>query len=70
MFSIRSSKSDFPKRTGKKFKVIINSGGGVFGYIISNFMSYINYDLYSKADLIAGTSIGGILTLAICQQTF
>lgn len=68
MFSIRSSKSDFPKRTGKKFKVIINSGGGVFGYIISNFMSYINYDLYSKVDLIAGTSIGGILTLAYSIQ--
>ena len=69
MFSVKSSKNDFPKRSGKKFKVIINSGGGVFGYIISNFMSYLDFDLYSKVDLIAGTSIGGILTLAYSLQS-
>jgi patatin-like phospholipase/acyl hydrolase len=66
MFTVRSSKEDFPKNTGKKYKVIINAGGGLFGYIITNFMSYLDFDLYSKVDVVAGSSIGGILTLAYC----
>ena len=41
-------------------------GGGLFGYVITNFMSYLDFDLYSKVDCVAGTSIGGILTLAYC----
>lgn len=39
---------------------------GLFGYIITNFMSYLDFDLYSKVDVVAGSSIGGILTLAYC----
>lgn len=66
MFTIKSTKEDFPKSTGKKYKVLINAGGGLFGYVITNFMSYLNFDLYSKVDCVAGTSIGGILTLAYC----
>ena len=63
MFTIKSSSEDFPTRTGKRFKVVINQGGGIFGYIITNFMSYLDFDLYSKIDLAAGTSIGGILSM-------
>lgn len=66
MFSIKSSINDFPKSNGKKYKVLINAGGGLFGYVITNFMSYLDFDLYSKLDCVAGTSIGGILTLAYC----
>jgi patatin-like phospholipase/acyl hydrolase len=29
-------------------------------------MSYLDFDLYSKVDVVAGSSIGGILTLAYC----
>ncbi len=64
MFSISAKKEDFPKSDKKHYKVIINQGGGVFGYIITNFMSFLDYDLYKKIDLAAGTSIGGILSLA------
>ena len=66
MFTIKTSTSDFPNSTGKKYKVLINAGGGLFGYVITNFMSYLDFDLYSKVDCVAGTSIGGILTLAYC----
>lgn len=66
MFTVRSTKENFPDNKGKKYKVIINAGGGLFGYIITNFMSYLDFDLYSKVDVVAGTSIGGILTLAYC----
>ena len=66
MFSISSGRGDFPSPTGKRMKVIINQGGGVFGYIITNFMSYLDFDLYGKVDVVAGTSVGGILALAYC----
>ena len=66
MFTVKSSNSNFPKNTGKKYKVIINAGGGLFGYVITNFMSYLDFDLYEEVDCVAGTSIGGILTLAYC----
>ena len=69
MYSIQTNKSDFPKNTGKKYKVILNAGGGIFGYVITNFMSYLDFDLYDKVDVVAGTSIGGILTLAYCCTT-
>jgi predicted acylesterase/phospholipase RssA len=64
MFTIKSSQSDFPKNSGKKYKVIINSGGGLFGYIITNFMSYLNFDIRKHINVFAGTSIGGILAIA------
>ena len=66
MFSISSNRKDFPDSAHKKMKVIINQGGGIFGYIITNFMSYLDFDLYEKVDVVAGTSIGGILSLAYC----
>ena len=66
MFSISSNRRDFPKSDHKKMKVIINQGGGIFGYIITNFMSYLDFNLYDKIDVVAGTSIGGILSLAYC----
>lgn len=66
MFSISSNRDDFPKSTHKKMKVIINQGGGIFGYIITNFMSFLDFDLYKKIDVVAGTSIGGILSLVYC----
>ena len=66
MFSISSGRGDFPSPTRKRMKVIINQGGGVFGYIITNFMSYLDFDLYGKVDVVAGTSVGGILALAYC----
>ena len=43
MFTIKSELNDFPKTTGKRYKVIVNAGGGLFGYIITNFMSYLDF---------------------------
>jgi patatin-like phospholipase/acyl hydrolase len=54
---------EFPKYKGKKVKVILNAGGGLFGYVITYLMSHLDFDLYSKIDVAAGSSIGGILTL-------
>lgn len=61
MFSISSSINDFPKKkqlSKKRLKVIVNSGGGLFGYVITNFMRFIDEDVRSKVDVLAGTSIG------------
>lgn len=30
MFTFKTTKENFPKNTGKKYKVIINAGGGLF----------------------------------------
>lgn len=38
MFTLKSDKNDFPKNTGKKYKVLINAGGGLF--------RLCNYKLY------------------------
>lgn len=54
---------EFPKYKGKKVKVILNAGGGLFGYVITYLMSKLDFDLYSKIDVAGGSSIGGILTL-------
>ena len=32
------------------------------GYIITYLMSHLDFDLYSKVDVVSGSSIGGILT--------
>ncbi len=64
MLTVKSTKEDFPKYTGKKLKVLLCAGGGLFGYIITRLMSSLDFDLYSKIDVCAGTSIGGILTIA------
>ena len=47
----------------KRYKVLILSGGGVFGLIPSHFMSLVPYEELEKIDFIAGTSVGGILAL-------
>ena len=47
----------------KKYKVLLNAGGGCFGYIITYLMSQLKEDVYKHIDVAAGTSIGGILTL-------
>ena len=41
----------------KKCKVIIFSGGGLRGYVIAKFMSYLDFDIREKVDAISGTSI-------------
>lgn len=65
MLTVKSFKEDFPIRNEKKkTKVLICAGGGVFGYIITYLMSHLDFDLYSKVDVVSGSSIGGILTLA------
>lgn len=53
----------FPKYRGKKVKVLLNAGGGLFGYVITYLMSKLDFDLYSKIDVVCGSSIGGILSL-------
>lgn len=63
MHNIYTKASDFPKYQGKRLKVVLNAGGGLFGYVITYLMSHLDFDLYSKIDVAAGTSIGGIITL-------
>ena len=63
MQMIYTRSDQFPKYKGKKIKVILNAGGGLFGYVITYLMSKLNFDLYSKVDVVVGSSIGGILTL-------
>lgn len=63
MHKIYTRADQFPKYNGKRLKVILNAGGGLFGYVITYLMSKLDYDLYSKIDVAAGTSIGGIITL-------
>ena len=65
MLTVKTYKEDFPQRDhNKKLKVLICAGGGIFGYIITYLMSHLDFDLYSKVDIVSGSSIGGILTLA------
>ena len=54
MFSISSNIEDFPKQLSKRrLKVLVNSGGGLFGYVITNFMSYLDEDIRGKIDVLA-----------------
>ena len=65
MLTVKTFKEDFPiRKNKKKIKVLICAGGGLFGYIITYLMSHLDFDLYSKVDVVSGSSIGGILTLA------
>jgi patatin-like phospholipase/acyl hydrolase len=73
MFTIKTDINQFKKKPGnrsKKYKVLLNAGGGAFGYVITNLMSHLDYDIYKKLDVVAGTSIGGILTLlySVCPD--
>ena len=66
MFTLKTDISQFKKNvrpSDKKYKVLLNAGGGAFGYIITYLMSHLDEDIYKKIDVAAGTSIGGILTL-------
>lgn len=44
-------------------KVLIISGGGIYGLIPTYFLSEISPTDLNKIDVIAGTSVGGILAL-------
>lgn len=65
MFTIKTDINQFKTNSnpGKKYKVLLNAGGGAFGYVITYLMSHLNEDIYQKIDVAGGTSIGGILTL-------
>lgn len=68
--NIYTRADQFPKNQNKKrYKVIINAGGGLFGYVITYLMSHLDFDLYSKIDVVSGSSIGGILTLLYCVNS-
>jgi patatin-like phospholipase/acyl hydrolase len=73
MFTIKTDISQYKKKVGgknKKYKVLLNAGGGAFGYVITSLMSSLNRDIYKEIDVAAGTSIGGILTLlySVCSD--
>ena len=64
MYTIKTNISQFNQNTSdKKYKVLLHASGGCFGYIIAKFMSGLDYDVYSKVDVVGGTSIGGILAI-------
>lgn len=50
-----------------KHKVVIFTGGGYFGTTIAAFLSYLpeNFLMPNVVDVLAGTSIGGIITCAL-----
>ena len=49
-------------------KVLVLSGGGIFGMIPCHFLSLIEDEDFDKIDVIAGTSIGGILALCYASE--
>ena len=51
----------------RKYKILINTGGGYFGLTIASFLSQLgkNYMIPDDVDCISGTSIGGIITCAL-----
>ena len=51
----------------KKIKVVIISGGGVYGIIPCLFLKHINKHDLSNIDVIGGTSVGGILALHLSR---
>lgn len=64
MLTVKTNINQFNKiSSGKKYKVLLNAGGGCFGYIIAKFMSGLDFDVYNKVDVVGGTSIGGILAI-------
>lgn len=64
MYTIKTNINQFHQNTSdKKYKVLLHAGGGCFGYIIAKFMSGLDFDVYSKVDVVGGTSIGGILAI-------
>ena len=51
----------------KRIKVVIISGGGVYGIIPCLFLKLINKQDLSHVDVIGGTSVGGILALHLSR---
>jgi predicted acylesterase/phospholipase RssA len=52
----------------KKIKILVISGGGIYGLIPCYFLKEINKDDLNKVDVIAGTSVGGILALYLSSK--
>lgn len=54
MFTLKTEIGQFKKKTGKrnkKYKVLLNAGGGAFGYVITYLMSHLEEDIYKKIDV-------------------
>lgn len=49
-------------------KVLILSGGGIFGFVPCHFLNLVDDVDLEKIDVIAGTSIGGILALCYASD--
>lgn len=60
---------DQSPQSKKRAKVVIFSGGGLRGYVIAKFMSYLDFDIREKVNVFAGTSIGGILAMAYATDS-
>ncbi len=67
MFTIKTNIEQFKQKSNnnKKYKVLLNAGGGCFGYIITYLMSQLQDDIYKKIDVAAGTSIGRNINIII-----
>ena len=52
----------------KKIKILVISGGGIYGLIPSRFLQEITQDELEKVDVISGTSVGGILALYLLSH--
>lgn len=52
----------------KKIKILVISGGGIYGLIPCCFLKEINNEDLNKIDIIAGTSVGGILSLYLASK--
>ena len=52
----------------KRIKILVISGGGIYGLIPCFFLKEINNEDLSKIDVIAGTSVGGILALYLASR--
>lgn len=51
----------------KKLKILIISGGGVYGTIPSYFLNSLNEQEIKKIDVFGGTSVGGIFSLHLAD---
>lgn len=52
----------------KKIKILVISGGGIYGLIPCRFLKEIDNEDLLKIDIIAGTSVGGILALYLTYK--
>ena len=63
MLTIKTNINQFKKSNNKRIKVLLNAGGGVFGYIITHLMASLDFNLYQKVDVVSGTSIGRYINI-------